>query len=123
MQEATDRRTVVGVFSDDTTVQNAVTALHQGGFEHDAVSIEGGRQRSPDLVAALVSMGIEHDRAQAYDEARLAGSTLVIVAADGREAEAQRILREFELPTTRSQPVSGDDSAAILTIDSMPVTG
>jgi hypothetical protein len=49
---------------------------------------------SPGLVGALISLGVASDRARAY-EARLARHTLVIVAAQARQVEAQDILREF----------------------------
>lgn len=78
VQVPSEHVAVVAIFSDRATAETAVDALLERGFTDDQIS--------------LVARGAETDASGKF----VPGGLMVTVSAQGREDEAERVLKEHE---------------------------
>lgn len=78
VQVPSEHVAVVAMFSDRATAETAVDGLQEKGFTDDQIS--------------LVARGAETDESGKF----VPGGLMVTVTAKGREAEAERVLKEHE---------------------------
>jgi hypothetical protein len=78
VQVPSEHVAVVAMFADRAVAETAVDGLQENGFTDDQIS--------------LVARGAETDKSGKF----VPGGLMVTVTAKGREAEAERILKEHE---------------------------
>jgi Heat induced stress protein YflT len=106
------RSTVVGVFGNRASAEQAVQALEDTGFGHDQIwySSPGGASSffedikslftgtgtvSDNLVNALTDMGLSDEEARYYANEYRSGHSVVAVRAPDREQEAMALLKMY----------------------------
>lgn len=104
-------RTIVGVFTNTTSAENALETLHNAGFSNDQLTYSGhGRMgggfwenvksmfagtetTSDSVVNDLMNQGLTQDEATYYAREHEAGHPIVAVSSDDRAQEAAQILQ------------------------------
>jgi len=106
------RSTIVGVFTDQTTAEQAVQALEDAGFDHEQIwySSPGGTSSffedikslfmgtdavGSNLVNSLTSMGLSDEEAHYYANEYRGGHSVVAVKAPGSEQDAMAVLQRY----------------------------
>jgi len=106
------RSTIVGVFTDQATAEQAVQALEDAGFDHEQIwySSPGGASSffedikslftgtdtaSSNLVNELTSMGLSDEEARYYANEYRGGRSVVAVKAPGSEQDAMALLQRY----------------------------
>lgn len=104
--------TIVGVFTDQATAEQAVQALEDAGFDHEQIwySSPGGASSffedikslftgsgpvSDNLVKELTERGLSDEEARYYANEYRAGRSVVAVKAPGSEQEAMAVLMRY----------------------------
>ncbi len=106
-----EHSTVVGVFTDDTQVEQAVNELRHVGFSDDEISVwESGAapggfmdnlkslftgQKTATTVEDFTGMGVPEQDAGYYQSELAAGRTIVLVRAGDLQHSALAILRKY----------------------------
>jgi hypothetical protein len=106
------RSTIVGVFTDQATAEQAVQALEDAGFDHEQIwySSPGGASSffedikslftgtdavSGNLVNELTGMGLSDEETRYYANEYRGGRSVVAVKAPGSEQEAMAVLQRY----------------------------
>lgn len=104
---------IVGVFNDSVGAERAIEALYNSGFTSDQISYSGKpakggffetikhlfsgteQESTADIFENdLTGMGLSQDEAHYYAREYQAGHPIVAVSSDGREREAETVLRD-----------------------------
>lgn len=87
---------VVGVFEEEQPARSAVDALRNAGFRYDQVGVAIRNEEQPlhNLRDDLITLGVDQEQANHYDDAYKSGEIVVSVRPDGRNTEAQHILSD-----------------------------
>src|SRR5215469_812077 len=123
------RSTIVGVFTDQTTAEQAVQALEDAGFDHEQIwySSPGGASSffadikslftgtdtmSGNLVKKLTDMGLSDEEAHYYANEFRAGRSVVALKAPGSEQEAMAVLMRYGASHYNVSDVPKDTAAS-----------
>ena len=97
----TPSSTIVGVFRDRATAEQALDALYysgtetSGGFFDDLKNFFTGQNTSGDVAHDLTDLGLSNDDANYYASEHSKGNVILAIKAPGRGAEAQTILQQY----------------------------
>ncbi len=137
------RSTVVGVFGNRASAEQAVQALEDTGFGHDQIwySSPGGASSffedikslftgtgtvSDNLVKELTDMGLSDEEARYYANEYRSGHSVVAVRAPDREQEAMALLQmfgAFHYDVVGVYKDSATSSPAEATLEEQPTSG
>jgi hypothetical protein len=100
---------VVGACEDRWQAQDAVDELRRAGFREDQIALAARDQDdAPDgVLETLMDLRLSREEAEFYRDEFLAGRTLVVVEAEGRERAAQKVLERHRSHATNMRSAQG----------------
>ncbi|GAC1359745.1 MAG: hypothetical protein NVSMB38_43530 [Ktedonobacteraceae bacterium] len=123
----TPSSTIVGIFGEQATAEQAMDALYNAGFEHEQIRYSGPgtsggffedlkslftglSATSGNVVNDLTDMGLSNEESQYYAHEHSNGKIVLAVKAPGREQEAQNIMHQYDSDKAQARTDSLHDT-------------